>query len=98
MLTEEKRIEHHHALEDFAAWLIGALKMQGVALSVSGENSLHIKGELTADQRENIRLWKRQLIENLSPKCVCCGLPMRLINDGAVWLCPFGCKSIEVKK
>ncbi|HEX8735155.1 MAG TPA: hypothetical protein VF721_07540 [Pyrinomonadaceae bacterium] len=97
MQTEERRIEHHHALEDFAAWLVGALKVQGVILSVVGENALHIKGELTAAQRENIRLWKRQLIENLSPKCSC-GLPMKLIENGSLWLCPFGCKSIEVKK
>lgn len=97
MQTEERKIEHHHALEDFAVWLVGALKMQGVTLSVVGENALHIKGELTADQKETIRLWKRQLIENLSQKCDC-GLPMKLIENGLLWLCPFGCKSIKAEK
>ena len=97
MKTEEKKIEHHHALNDFAARLIAALKMQDVALTVVGENALRIKGELTADQRENVRLWKRHLIEAVSAKCDC-GLAMKLIDDGKLWLCPFGCKSMEVKE
>lgn len=90
--------ERHHALEDYAAWLIGALKQQGVSLAVVSADALHVKGKLTAEQKENIRLWKRQLINALSPKCSRCTLPMRIIENGSLWLCPFGCQSLEVER
>lgn len=97
MKTEEKKIEHHHALKDFAAWLVGALKIQGVSLAVVGKNALHVTGEITVEQKESLRIWKRQIIEALSPKCPGCNLSLELIENGNLWFCPLGCKSMEVK-
>ena len=93
MKTKEKKIEQHRALKDYGVHLAAALQDEGVLLDVLGENALHVKGELTAAQKKNIRLWKRQLIDALAPKCPNCGLPMKLIENGMLWLCPFGCAS-----
>ncbi|MCA1625046.1 MAG: hypothetical protein LC768_13650 [Acidobacteria bacterium] len=93
MQQKEKPIEQHQQLQEYGEWLLSELKKQSVELSVVGVNGLHIKGEVTLEQKENIRLWKRQLINALSPKCSNCTLPMQLINDETLWFCPFGCES-----
>ena len=98
MEEQKRKIEQHHSIENYAVWLVGALKQQGICLSVVGENSLHVKGELTSAQKETVRLWKQNLINALLPKCVNCTLPMRLIENNTLWLCPFGCQSLEVEK
>ena len=96
MEQQEKKVEHSKAIEHYGKWLLRELQTQGIVLLVVGENSLSIKGEMTAEQRENIKLWKRQLIDALSPKCSNCALPMNLI-DSKSWFCPIGCQSKEVK-
>jgi len=97
MEQKEKRVESYRQLKDYGEWLLSELERQGVKLSVVGENGLHIKGEITFAQKENVCLWKRQLIEALSPHCSNCGLPMQIIDNGALWFCPFGCESRKVK-
>ncbi|CAN5564318.1 hypothetical protein BH10ACI1_BH10ACI1_10870 [soil metagenome] len=97
MRPQKRKIERHHALELYGIWLLGELQRQGISLSVIGENGLKVKGEMTAEQKENVRLWKRALIEALSPKCSNCGLPMQLIKNDSLWFCPFGCCSISVE-
>ncbi len=93
MQQQEKKSDEQCTSEDYELWLLGELEKQGVTLSVVGENALHIKGEITVTQKENIRLWKRRLIEALSPKCSNCTQTLQLINDGTLWFCPFGCES-----
>ena len=83
-------------IESFATWFVDILKKQGVILTVKNENCLNIYGEMTLAQKENIKLWKRQIINHLSPKCSNCNLPMNLIDDGKVWFCPIGCQSVGV--
>ena len=97
MEQKPKRTEHYRQIQDYGEWLLSDLEKRGVKLSVTSENGLHIKGEITPAQKELIRLWKRQLIEALSPKCSNCGLAMKLIEDGKLWFCPFGCASQIVK-
>src|SRR3712207_1869141 len=97
MKAEERKIEHHHALDNYGAWLAVALKKQGIFLSVVGENSLHIKGEITGEQRREIRIWKRQLINALSPKCGKCQSVMKLIEAENLLLCPLACGSREAE-
>ncbi len=93
MQQKEKPIEQHRQLQEYGKWFLSELKKQAIELSVVGVNGLHIKGEVTLEQKENIRLWKRQLINQLSPKCSNCTQPMQLINGGALWFCPLGCES-----
>jgi len=97
MQQKEKRIEQHRQLKEYGEWLLSELEKQDIKLSVVGENGLHIKGEITSAQKVYIRLWKRQLIEALSPHCSNCGLPMRIIENGNLWFCPLGCESRKVK-
>ncbi len=96
MKPETKRIERHQAIELYGVWLLGELQKQGIFLSVIGENTLRVKGEMTLEQKELIRLWKRHLIEALSPKCSDCTLPMTLIENGKTWFCSLGCGSFPV--
>jgi hypothetical protein len=56
-----------------------------------------IVGATANQQLEIVRLWKRQIIKALSPKCSNCTLPMRIIDNGKLWFCPLGCESREVK-
>lgn len=95
MHQHSKKIERHQAIEQYGLWLLGELQEQGISLTVVGENALHIKGEMSAGQKEIIRLWKRPLIEALSPKCTNCGSPMKLIENNTLWFCPFGCGSFK---
>jgi hypothetical protein len=76
-----------------AAIILRTLRADGLNLFVTKTANLRIVGTATARQLEIVRLWKRQIIEALSPKCSNCTLPMRLVNNGNLWLCPFGCQS-----
>lgn len=93
MNQKDESVNPNQKLKEYGEWLLHELEKQGVALSVVGENGLHIKGEITIGQKEQIRLWKRRLIEALSPQCSTCTSPMKLIEDGTLWFCPLGCQS-----
>jgi hypothetical protein len=93
MNQKTQKKERHNQLQEYGNWLLSELKKQGVTLSVAGKNALHVKGEITPAQKEIVRVWKRQLIEALSPKCSNCTLAMELIENGKLWFCPFGCES-----
>ena len=86
-------MEFYKQIEKEAETILSEFCASGLSLVVTGKNSLRIKGEATQQQIENLRKWKTQLINQLSPKCSNCTLPMELINDGALWFCPFGCES-----
>jgi hypothetical protein len=89
---ETRKTERHQAIEQYAVWLLRELQNNGIKLSVVGENGLKVEGEMTIEQRENIRIWKRHLIDALSPKCSNCTLPMKLVENDKLWFCPFGCE------
>ena len=93
MQPKEKKIERYRQLQDYGKWLLTELEKEGVKLSVSAGNGLHIQGEITPAQKEYIRIWKRQLIEAVSPKCQNCNLEMNLIENGKTWFCAMGCES-----
>lgn len=69
------------------------LTAQGIGFEITPANKLRITTKTTKKQFEIIRLWKAQIINELSPKCSKCTLAMELINDGTLWFCPFGCES-----
>ncbi|HXG82563.1 MAG TPA: hypothetical protein VNI84_00925 [Pyrinomonadaceae bacterium] len=98
MEQQEKPVEQHRQLKEYGEWLLSELEKQGVKLSITNENALHIKGEITTAQKEHIRLWKRWLIEAISPHCSNCRLPMCLIENGTLWFCPFGCESQKIQR
>ena len=93
MQQKEKRTERYRQLQEYGEWLLSELEKAGVKLSVVAGNGLHIQGEITAAQKEYIRIWKQQMIETLSPKCKHCNLAMNLIEDGKLWFCAMGCES-----
>ncbi len=95
MQQKTKKTEQHRQLQEYGEWLLSELKKQDIELSITDGNGLHIKGEITPSQKECVRIWKRQLIEALSPKCSNCTLAMELIENGKRWFCPFGCESKE---
>lgn len=97
MMPKEKTLMLHRELKEYGEWFLAELKKSGVSLSVVSGNGLHIKGEITPAQKEYIRIWKRQLIEAVSPKCPNCKQAMQIIEDGKLWLCPFGCESQKAK-
>ena len=86
----------YQQIENEAAVILSAFQATGLNLVVTGKNSLRIKGEATRQQVEILRRWKTQLIDRLSLKCSNCGLPMQIINDGALWFCALGCESREI--
>lgn len=86
-------MEFYKQIEKEAKTILSEFQASGLSLVVTGKTSLRIKGEATPKQIENLRKWKTQLINQLSPKCSNCAQPMQLINDGALWFCPFGCES-----
>jgi hypothetical protein len=86
-------MEFYKQIEKEAKTVLSEFCTSGLSLIVTGKNSLRIKGAATPEQIENLRKWKTQLINQLSPKCSNCTLPMELINDGTLWFCPFGCES-----
>lgn len=69
MSQKANRIERHKILEISGVWLLSELQKQGVRFEVIGENALSVKGGMTPEQKENVRLRKREIIEALSPKC-----------------------------
>jgi urease beta subunit len=69
------------------------LTAQGIRFSITPANNLRIETPATKKQFELIRLWKAQIIENISPHCSNCTLAMRLIENGDLWFCPLGCES-----
>jgi hypothetical protein len=77
--------------------LLAELKKQNVSLVVVSENALRVKGRMTLWQKENIKLWKSQIIELLSPKCSACALPMKIIEVDESWFCPLGCSYLQRK-
>ncbi len=93
MNQKTQKKELHSQLQEYAEWLLSELEKQGVTLSVAGKNALHVKGEITPAQKEHIRIWKRQLIDALSPNCSNCNLAMELIENGNLWFCSLGCES-----
>ncbi len=95
MNQKTQKKERHNQLQEYGEWLLSELKKQDIELSITDGNGLHIKGEITPAQKEHIRIWKRQLIEALSPKCSNCTLAMELIENGTLWFCPLGCESKE---
>jgi hypothetical protein len=86
-------MELYKQIEREAKTILSEFCASGLSLVVTGKASLRIKGEATLEQIENLRKWKTQLINQLSPKCSNCTLSMQLINDGTLWFCPFGCES-----
>jgi len=91
-------MEFYKQIEKEAKTILSEFCASGLSLIVTGKNSLRIKGEATPKQIENLRKWKTQLINQLSPKCSNCTLPMELINNGTLWFCPFGCESRKKEK
>jgi hypothetical protein len=69
------------------------LEGQGVSFEITDKNNLRITAKTTPNQFELIRLWKKHIIDSISPKCANCNLPMELINDGELWFCGLGCES-----
>ena len=74
------------------------LQEQGIGFEITPANTLRITARTTAKQFELIRSWKAQIIEAISPKCKNCNLAMKLIENGKLWFCPFGCESQPNKK
>ena len=73
--------------------ILQRLEGQGVSFEITDKNTLRITTKTTQKQFEIIRLWKKHIIDSISPHCSNCDLPMQLINDGELWFCPFGCQS-----
>lgn len=73
--------------------LLEKINGKGIALIVTGENTLRIQDNVSPGQLATIRLWKASLIEVLSPTCSECRSPMTLINGGTLWFCRLGCES-----
>ncbi len=73
------------------------LKAQGISFEITPENKLRITTKTNAEQFELIRLWKAQIVEAISPNCSNCNLAMKLIENGKLWFCPFGCESKNAK-
>ena len=91
-------MELYKQIEKEAKNILSEFQASGLSLVVTGKASLRIKGEATPQQIENLRKWKTQLINQLSPKCSNCTLPLQLINNGTLWFCPFGCESRKKEK
>ncbi len=79
--------------QNLASRMLSELQKNDLLLTVTGENSLRIKGKATESQLKVIRLFKAQIINRLSPKCSKCDLEMALIENGKTWFCSMGCES-----
>ena len=86
-------MEFYKQIEKEAKTILSEFCASGLSLVVTGKNSLRIKGKATPQQIVNLHKWKTQLINQLSPKCSNCTLPMQLISDDTLWFCPLGCES-----
>ena len=73
------------------------LQAQDIGFEITPANTLRITARTTAKQFELIRLWKAQIVEMISPHCSNCNLAMKLIENGKLWFCPFGCESKKAK-
>lgn len=86
----------YEEIQKQAETILEMLRADGLKFSITDKATLRIVGTATARQLEIVRLWKRQIIEALSPKCEHCDLEMNLIENGKLWFCPLGCESKKV--
>lgn len=83
----------YEEIQSQAEAILSGLHSDGLNLSVTDKATLRIVGTATKRQLEIVRLWKRRIIEALSPKCSNCTQPMQIIDNGKLWFCPIGCES-----
>lgn len=76
--------------------ILTTIRKAGINLSITDKSTLRIVGTATKRQLEIIRIWKRQIIESLSPNCSNCNLEMILIENSSLWFCAMGCESRKV--
>lgn len=88
-------MEIHEQIKKDGESVFKDLQTQGVSFEVTPANKLRITTQTTKKQFDLIRLWKAQIIEEISPKCSNCGLAMELINEGKLWFCRLGCESLK---
>jgi hypothetical protein len=86
-------MEIYQQIQNQAEIILGELRASGLSLSITNTGKLHIVGTAKPAQLALIRLWKQNILDALSPKCSNCTLPMQLIENGQLWLCPFGCET-----
>jgi hypothetical protein len=86
-------MEIHKKIVAEGKQVLQRLEGQGIGFEITDQNTLRITAKTTPKQFELIRLWKKHIIDSISPKCSNCTLPMQLINDGELWFCPFGCET-----
>ncbi len=91
-------MELYKQIEKEAGDILSEFCASGLSLALTAHSTLRITGTATQSQIAACRQYKTQIIETLSPHCSNCTLPMELINDGALWFCPFGCESREKEK
>jgi hypothetical protein len=91
-------MEIHERIKRDGEIVFKDLTAQGISFEVTPKNKLKIKTQTTVKQFNLIRLWKAQIIDEISPKCSNCKIAMQLIKDGKLWFCPLGCISYEVEK
>ncbi len=83
----------YQQIKNQAETILSELQADGLNLSITDNSKLHIVGTAKPAQLQLIRIWKRHIIEALSPKCSNCTLAMQIIDNGNLWFCPFGCES-----
>ncbi len=86
-------MEIYRQIQKQAEIIAGELRADGLNLSITDTGKLHIVGTAKPAQLAQIRLWKKHIVDAISPHCSKCDLPMQIINDGELWFCPFGCES-----
>ncbi|MEJ7701437.1 MAG: hypothetical protein WKF71_17590 [Pyrinomonadaceae bacterium] len=86
-------MQTYEEIKTQAGEILRTLRADGLNLSVTDNSKLHIVGTATLRQLKIVRIWKRHIIEALSPKCSNCTLAMQIIDNGNLWFCPFGCES-----
>jgi hypothetical protein len=91
-------MEIHERIKNDGKIIFKDLQAQGISFEVTSKNKLRIMTKTTAAQFNLIRLWKAQIIDEISPKCSNCKIAMQLIEDGRLWFCPLGCISYELKR
>lgn len=77
-----------------ASEILRELQNRGVQFEVLYSDTLKVRGIISNENRQKIKLWKMQIIEILSPKCLNCESKLNLIQDSmrnSVWVCPMGC-------
>lgn len=86
-------MQTYEEIKTQAGEILRTLCADGLSLSVTDNSKLHIVGTAKPAQLQLIRIWKRHIIEALSPKCSNCTLAMQIIDNGTLWFCPLGCES-----